>query len=280
MRQHGTGIYDKSSNIAFTPLEVARDMLYYPMWVGHFYCADGYRIDREEYEAVLLAYVLKGKFHVQYRGEEKIASAGDVIFIDCREKHCYFSEEGLEFIFVNYTGLNAHEICQYCMNEYGWIVQKKSNVTLKKQLLDMVQFFEKGGIESPFRDSGRIYAMMETMLEQDFEGDPMDDMIYRSIAFIREHATENMRLQDLADEANLSIYYYSHKFKERTGFAPMDYLTNTRIEKAKALLIETDMSIEEIAGQVGYAASAGLIKAFKKVEGVSPNRFRKLHFGR
>ena len=103
---------------------------------------------------------------------------------------------------------------------------------------------------------------------------------YAALLYIRDHAGESIRLQDLADQAALSMYYYSHLFKDRTGFSPMDYVANTRIEKAKRLLIETDLSVEDIAAESGYASSAGLIKEFKKNAGISPRRYRRMETGR
>ena len=58
----------------------------------------------------------------------------------------------------------------------------------------------------------------------------------------------------------------------------MDYVINTRIERANVLLIRTNLSIEEIAYEVGYASSGSLINLFRKHEGISPNRFRKNYF--
>lgn len=280
VRKHGMGIEDRSSNIPFTSSDITREFLYYPMWLGHFYCGEGYKIDRETYPAILLAYVIKGKFHIVFREQELIATAGDVVFMDCREKHCYFSEKGTEFLFINYSGQNSHEICQLFMKQYGWIVKKKTNNILYGKLRDMIEYYEQGGISVPVRDSERIYSMTMTMLEPDSSLDMENDVIYKSIVYIRSHISEMIRLKDLADQAALSVYYFSHKFKERTGFAPMDYVTNTRIEKVKRILLETDISVEDIAAQVGYASSAGLIKAFKKNTGMSPRRYRKSETGR
>lgn len=278
--RHGIGIEDRSSNIPFTPSDQTREFLFYPLWLGHFFCGEGYRIDRDTYPAVLLAYVVRGRLHVLFRDREIIAAAGDVIFMDCHEKHCYFSENDTEFLFINYSGQNAHELCQLFMKQYGWVVKKRSGSELYRQLHDMSAYYEQGGILSPMQDSERIYSMIMTMLEPEYSDAPEKDIIYRSILYIRDHAGESIRLQDLADQAALSMYYYSHLFKDRTGFSPMDYVANTRIEKAKRLLIETDLSVEDIAAESGYASSAGLIKAFKKNAGISPRRYRRMETGR
>ena len=110
------------------------------------------------------------------------------------------------------------------------------------------------------------------------DGDSTRALMNRAVAYIREHVGEEISLQTLADEVNLSVYYFSHCFKSITGRSPMDYVINTRIERAKVLLIRTNLSIEEIAYEVGYASSGSLINLFRKHEGISPNRFRKNYF--
>ena len=84
-------------------------------------------------------------------------------------------------------------------------------------------------------------------------------------------------LEELAEIAKLSPFYFSHMFKRETGFAPMEYVINTRIEHAKTLLLTTSMSISEIAEEVGYSSSGSLINLFVKKVGSSPGQYRKSH---
>ena len=83
--------------------------------------------------------------------------------------------------------------------------------------------------------------------------------------------------EELAEIAKLSPFYFSHMFKRETGFAPMEYVINTRIEHAKTLLLTTNRSIADIAEEVGYVSSASLINLFVKKVGESPGKYRKSH---
>ena len=71
--------------------------------------------------------------------------------------------------------------------------------------------------------------------------------------------------------------YFAHIFKRRTGFSPADYVINSRIERAKVLLVRTQKPIGEIAEEVGYSASGSLINLFVKKVGVSPRQYRVQH---
>ena len=65
-------------------------------------------------------------------------------------------------------------------------------------------------------------------------------------------------------------------FKEYTGFAPHEYITQLRIYNAKYLLKATDLSIDEISRQTGFSDSVYFIQVFKKIEGITPSKFRKM----
>lgn len=84
-------------------------------------------------------------------------------------------------------------------------------------------------------------------------------------------------MNKLAAIAKMSPYYYSHVFKEQTGFSPIEYVINTRLDRAKILLVHTKQPIAEIAYSLGYASSNSFINIFVKKIGVSPTQYRKTH---
>lgn len=97
------------------------------------------------------------------------------------------------------------------------------------------------------------------------------------LEFVENNYHDNsMSLEMIADEFNLNLTYISHFFKEQIGENFSDYLTKLKIEKAKAFLQNTDLTIGEIAIKVGYANSTVLIKNFKKIVGVTPGNFRDI----
>ena len=83
-------------------------------------------------------------------------------------------------------------------------------------------------------------------------------------------------LELFADEHGVTSYNLSKAFKQNTGTNFIDYLTNTRLEKAKELLRTTDTKINHVAEKVGYQPTY-FIRIFKKVEGITPGRYRELH---
>ena len=85
MKSVDPGILDQSVCFSFTPPDVARELLFYPTWCGHYFCTENYFMKRDSYPPLLVAFIRKGVFHVQYRGESRRAEEGDVLLLDCME---------------------------------------------------------------------------------------------------------------------------------------------------------------------------------------------------
>ena len=93
--------------------------------------------------------------------------------------------------------------------------------------------------------------------------------------YLQEHLAEELSLQILADAFHLSAPYISQLFKNEIGVNFLSYLTNIRMERAKKLLVSTDLPIAEISQKAGYPDYRVFTKAFKKAEGVTPSQYRR-----
>lgn len=101
------------------------------------------------------------------------------------------------------------------------------------------------------------------------------DKIHQIKQFIMEHSHEDISLDALARKVDLSPIYISKLFKEKLGINYIDFLTESRIEKAKKLLADPEKSLKEISLEVGYHEPNYFSKVFKKTNGVSPKEYRK-----
>ena len=101
------------------------------------------------------------------------------------------------------------------------------------------------------------------------------DKIHQIKQFISEHSHKDISLNILAQRVNLSPIYISKMFKEKLGINYIDFLTECRIEKAKKLLNDPELSLKEITFEIGYHEPNYFSKVFKKMCGVSPKEYRK-----
>jgi two-component system response regulator YesN len=93
--------------------------------------------------------------------------------------------------------------------------------------------------------------------------------------YLRNNYQQDIVLQDIADRFFLSREYISRKFKQEFRENLSDYVARIRIEKAKLLLANPSMRIGQIAAMVGYPDDKYFSRVFKKIEGISPNDYRK-----
>ncbi len=92
-------------------------------------------------------------------------------------------------------------------------------------------------------------------------------MINQALNYINYHYMEKISLDDVADEMNVSKHYLSSIFKKETGENMSLYINKLRIEKAKQLLLESDIKIKEVFEKVGYSDQQYFSKVFKKITG-------------
>ncbi len=95
----------------------------------------------------------------------------------------------------------------------------------------------------------------------------------RVIDYIQTHLAEDLSLETIATEIDMSRYYFCRLFKQSMGITPYQYLIKCRIQRAKLLLLQEKLSIADVALTVGFANQSNFTKHFKRLVGVTPKKF-------
>lgn len=101
--------------------------------------------------------------------------------------------------------------------------------------------------------------------------------IRQSKQYIQSHYNEQITLEEVSSAVGLSAGYFSALFKKETGEGFAKYLINVRIDQAKIMLRETNLSVSEICKRVGYNDLKHFVTTFEKAAGVKPGTYRKLY---
>lgn len=102
------------------------------------------------------------------------------------------------------------------------------------------------------------------------------EWIVRVKAYVKEHYSEaSLSVGELADRFYFSLSHFSRIFKQEVGTGVFEYIQSVRIEKAKEILA-AGTSTEETAKDVGFLDRGPFIKAFKKIEGITPSQYRRM----
>ena len=96
-----------------------------------------------------------------------------------------------------------------------------------------------------------------------------------AIRYVKEHYTEDVSLSQLAKKYHFELSHFSRLFKKDTGKNYSEYVVELRMKLAKRYLLESELSVEEIAEKVGYNSSRHFRELFKKYIGVTPGEFRR-----
>jgi len=99
-------------------------------------------------------------------------------------------------------------------------------------------------------------------------------VITKAKRFIREHHTDDLSLGKVAAAVHTSIFYFCKLFRKVTGTTFTEFVSRTRIEKAKQLLLNPNLRISEIAYEVGFQSLTHFNRVFKSVVGESPTGYR------
>ncbi len=98
--------------------------------------------------------------------------------------------------------------------------------------------------------------------------------VQRCRNYIDAHADEELSLSKLAQLCGYSEYYLSRKFKSEMGVSLGSYIRIVRVERAKLMLMSTDLSVSKIAAELHFCSASHLSDVFKEITGKTPQQFR------
>jgi AraC-like DNA-binding protein len=99
--------------------------------------------------------------------------------------------------------------------------------------------------------------------------------VRRTTDFMHSNLGRNIALKELAELVGLSPFHFARAFKQSVGDPPHRYLARRRIERACELLAASELSVIEIAAQLGYEAPGALSRMFRREVGLSPSDYRR-----
>ncbi|AIW40992.1 helix-turn-helix domain-containing protein [Paenibacillus polymyxa] len=147
------------------------------------------------------------------------------------------------------------------------LVEQMNNQWAKRNELDKLQV---NGLFYQFvHEQFRQLQMKEVKISE-------PDLATQIAQYIQEHFQKPIAMEAMAKHFHYSTHYLVKVFKRKYGCSPIEYVVQTRINRAKSLLAETDASIRDVAEHVGYNNFYYFSRLFKKQTGETPTQF-KMH---
>jgi len=226
-------------------------------------------------------------------GKREVTHIDDLIVKDTKEKQRQVMEQ---VVLKAVLGGMEHDARQEAMVFAGWVLKNESSGfdEERMQLAELLllarrQVAEQGGqcqggqeplkgiLEARGEEELRqrfVAAMVELAKEVVIRQQEPDTIITRAQEYMRQNFQKDLALEEVAQSVGISPYYFSKLFKEGAGVNFTEYLTGLRIEAAKRLLMNREMSIKQVCVEAGYSNPNYFSRIFKKFTGITPTEFR------
>ncbi len=238
-----------------------------------------------------LGYIISGdrRFITPY--EQYDAHAGSITSMPPMMYHRTFSLSGRPYInyLIKVSPDMAADFCRdideqiwtYVFERKYFSFDETTRHKIELLLSDMLEVYEQRRAYSEELLKGMFYRLLVIIYDKNVAAgsdqfksklskDIMDAMYY-----IEQNYADNIRLKDAAGKIGFSEGHFSRLFSTQVGVSFSDYLINIRLRHAKELLINTDLSISEIAIRSGFGSGDYLSACFNRYEGTTPTAFRR-----
>ncbi len=240
--------------------------------------------------------VRRGECLVEVNGQQEYLGAGDLIFLGKGVDHRLFSRSVESE--ANQPAISTLLLCGYCefitepsnplfdlfpslvivrneeLKNNAWLsttleqlgaeyLAQSPGAELAVNKLTEVVLIELIRINFGREEKSAIHLVLQ------------DKPVSKSLQLIHDDLQTAWTLDELGKQVGLSRAAFARRFTSVVGQPMFQYLTGARIQKAKELLKDTSLPVYEIASQLGYESDQSFVKAFKKIEGVTPRQYQK-----
>ena len=230
-----------------------------------------------------LLYIAAGKAHFHFDGKEQIVTAGHMVLYRPKEpqKYEYYGEDQTEVYWVHFTGGNVTNI----LRSYGLTDDKRvfycgsglDYQNLFRTMINELQMCKENYAEMLEMYLRQIFIMLQRYFINASKTDNarVVEEIDKATLYFNEHYSEDISIDEYAQNNHVSVSWFIRNFKHCTGSTPMQYILSKRIYNAEILLQDSTYNITEISEIVGYENPLYFSRIFKKVKGLSPSEYRK-----
>lgn len=235
----------------------------------------------DEYQFVYISHG-RGIFESRNFGSTEVTE-GDMFLLFPDEWHNYHPDEktGWDEYWIGFKGTNidnrvangffqVHEpLFHVGLNEDIVRLYRNAITIAQEQGIGYQQML--GGVANMLQ--GYSFALNR---HSSFEDEQIAAAMHRAKVIMTEKFSQKIGPVDVAAAIGMGYSKFRRLFKEYTGYAPLQYLQELRLQRSKQLLASTDLGLKEIADLVGYDNADYFSTAFKKKNHISPTNYRKV----
>ncbi len=253
----------------------------YLVHCGQQQCPPGYTYDHKIPNEYHLHFVLNGKGILIINNETYHIQKNDIFLIPkgCAVQYFADDKEPWEYVWVTFDGKMAENYLNHVhLDANNPVITSTIAVSIYVPFISNILDTNKLTYANEIRRVGYLYEILSTLIEaQNAHSEQYDYSSETYVDYALQYIKSNYRdikVNDIANYIGINRSYLTAIFKKKLNVSPQKYLVSFRLQKAAKLLKSTDMSITDIASEVGYVDAISFSKMFKQEYNMSPKTFR------
>lgn len=229
------------------------------------------------YPFIALICVTEGRGTILIHGTSIPFAAGDVLILPPYTEYEYRSDvrDPFSIVWVEFCGGDSERFVRYLIAHNGMQFSGEVFQEIVKLCLALIH---PPQAQRMLWISQQLYTVLLLLSEAcRSKPDEPGEQIYQILDYMDQHLGDDLTLSRLAELFGYDAAYFSRFFLRRTGAHFSKYLMQRRIERARHLLLSTELSVEQLAQQLGFYDASHFIRKFREVTGESPARYRRAH---
>ncbi|MDO4548474.1 MAG: AraC family transcriptional regulator [Clostridia bacterium] len=227
----------------------------------------------------LMHYVASGSGVCEVGGEKHTIERGDafICYPDCQFSVKSDASSRWEYYWVGFSGSEANVLVgRLGFSRTSPVIQIGTEQVYRQLYMDI--FTERGpALSHSTAMTGRLYLLFSHLLEKTGEKGDVGDKFQLALDYINDNFGKKLTPNDVCRATGVSGSWLYRLFMKRMGISPGKYIAVNRIDASTMFLINTRMTISEIAYKVGYDDPLYYSRVFKQMMGLSPSEYRKSH---
>jgi len=219
-----------------------------------------------------LYFLTEGTAHLELYGGEIDLSPGEVYFIPAFSVKESSIEGRMNKYYIHFQSSSPFfNLYRYLSGKYSAPATRETEYLFKT----VVENYSDGSMSARFRVQGAMKLILAEFVSDVRAAVPDLVKFSEVLNYIDENYTQNIPLSRLASIMNISSMYFSNYFKRTFHISPKQYILNKRLMESQRLLLESRLSVKEIAYAVGFENENYFSEFFTSKVGISALKFRK-----
>jgi AraC-like DNA-binding protein len=259
------------------------DIGYYPKAQHHF------RVRKEPINQYVFIYCVEGNGWFQVQGQEYNVSADQYFILPAGVPHVYGADEKTPWTiyWIHFKGKLASFFAAGQAHPIEIMPGIHSRISDRNDLFeDIYRTLEMGYSRENLAYACSVFHHYLATLHyiRQYRNAKIDesqnnDIVTAAIHYMKEHLEKKITLAEIAKHTGYSSSHFSMMFGQRTGYAPLTYFNQLKIQQACKFLDLTDMKINQICHKIGIDDTYYFSRLFSKIMGMSPRKYRQMKKG-